>query len=315
MQELWGRREDKSDFAKLTLLFYTVNRMEKKTEFDTELLKTLGNNGDGGTLIEHILNSLFNTSPDYIYLKDRNSRFILANESILKAFNLKDRSDIAGKTDFDFFTEEHARNTFEVEQQIMETGVGKSNYIEKETRENGTESWVASTKVPLFNGEKKVVGLFGISRDITLRKLAEIENDNRAKELECFIEISKAAKKSDLSAEGYIRKIADLIPSYLEHAYIESVRIVIGNKAIKKRNFVETPYVHNYRISDENRKIGRMEIFTSWEVNEFPVTTDQVLKLIADRISEIQEKKWMEKDLRKFDHILKSAGNDLDLYP
>jgi PAS domain S-box-containing protein len=86
---------------------------------------------------------------------------------------LGDPASVIGKTDFDIFTEEHARPAFEDEQEIMRSEqpiVGKE---EKETWSEREEQWVLTTKMPLRDLGGKVVGTFGISRDITKRKRAE----------------------------------------------------------------------------------------------------------------------------------------------
>jgi hypothetical protein len=141
---------------------------------------------------------------------------------------------------------------------------------------------------------------------------------NRAKELQCFIDISKTAKRKDLSAEGYVHKINDLIPEYLSHASIICSRIVIGNRAIKSRKFKETDFIKKYKIFESDKIIGMLEIFFTEDFKKeschFTEETDQVLKLIVDRISEIIEKKWIEKDLRKWEHFLKNASSNMDLY-
>lgn len=286
-----------------------------KGNFDTKILKNLVKNGADKEFLEHLLSSLLNTFPDHIYLKDRQSRFILINESMLTLFKVNNQDEVLGKTDFDFFSKEHAQAAFDDEQEIMNSGIGRSNFVEKETWDDGSVTWVASTKVPFFDENRNIIGLFGISRDITARKKAEIEISNRSKELDCFIEISKIVKKKDLTLEGHIKKIASLIPSYLDHAYICSVRIIMGNKAVKCSNFRETEFMKKFRIKENNTKIGEMEIYTSEYIRKFPDTTDQVLKLIAARIAEILEKKWIEKDIRKWEHILKDAENHMDLYP
>ena len=201
--------------------------------FHSDLLKKIEKEGVNSAFFEHLLSTLFNTFPDHIYLKDTHSRFIRINQSMANLFNLKDPNEAVGKSDFDFFTEEHAQLAYDDELEIMKSGKGKNNFIEKETWDDGIISWVASTKVPFYDEKGKVIGLFGVSRDITPRKKAEIEMNNRAQELECFIEISRIAKKKELSAEGHIKKIVNLIPNFLAHANIESSRIIIGHKAIK----------------------------------------------------------------------------------
>jgi PAS domain S-box-containing protein len=121
----------------------------------------------------HLLASLLESVPDSVYFKDDRSRFLRVSRALAERHGLGDPAAVVGKTDFDLFTEEHARPAFEDEQEIMRTGrpvVGKE---EKETRPGGNGAWVLTTKMPLRDADGRVVGTFGISRDITGRKRAE----------------------------------------------------------------------------------------------------------------------------------------------
>ena len=117
------------------------------------------------TLMDHI--------PDAIYFKDMESRFIRINRAQSNRFNLKDSNDSIGKTDFDFFDYEHASQAYEDEKLILETEKPLIGLEEKETWPDGSVTWVSTTKMPLYNEEGELVGTFGISRDITDRKLAQ----------------------------------------------------------------------------------------------------------------------------------------------
>ncbi len=121
----------------------------------------------------HLLRTLMDTVPDSIYFKDALGRFILISKAMASRFGLDDAALAAGKTDFDFFTEEHARQAWEDEQAVMESDnpvVGKE---EKETWGGGYITWVSTTKMPFKDKDGRIVGTFGISRDITTRKRAE----------------------------------------------------------------------------------------------------------------------------------------------
>jgi|GEM_PF-1251426 len=121
--------------------------------------------------------------PDHIYFKDLDSKFIMASQSLAKLFNLKSISDLIGKSDFDFFDEEHARPAFEDEQKIIKTGKPIINLMEKEVKKDGSVSYVNTSKLPLFNIEGKIIGTFGISSDITEIKKMEAEISMRNEEL------------------------------------------------------------------------------------------------------------------------------------
>jgi sigma-B regulation protein RsbU (phosphoserine phosphatase) len=127
------------------------------------------------TLMEHI--------PDKIYFKDAASRFIWISQETLARFGSNNPADVLGKTDFDFFKQEHARQAYEDEQKIIRTGEPLVNLEERETWADGRETWVSTTKMPLVDATGNIIGTFGLSRDITEHKRAEEQLANYAEEL------------------------------------------------------------------------------------------------------------------------------------
>jgi PAS domain S-box-containing protein len=120
-----------------------------------------------------MINALMDTIPDHIYFKDRESRFIRINRSMATAFGLNRPEEAVGRGDADFFAPEHAQNALEDEQRILSTGDPMVGREEKETWADGSTTWVSTTKQCLRDKAGTIAGTFGISRDITLRKLAE----------------------------------------------------------------------------------------------------------------------------------------------
>ncbi|MCX6240092.1 MAG: PAS domain S-box protein [Bacteroidia bacterium] len=131
---------------------------------------------------QYLMNTLMDNLPDHIYFKDLTSRFIRINKAHSRLFGLIDPMEAAGKTDFDFFTNEHARQAYEDEQNIIRTGQ-MLNIEEKETHRDRPDTWVSTLKLPLCDKEGKIIGTFGISRDITGRKQAEEEVKLKNEEL------------------------------------------------------------------------------------------------------------------------------------
>ncbi|MCX6033262.1 MAG: PAS domain S-box protein, partial [Chloroflexi bacterium] len=121
----------------------------------------------------NLLRMLTDNIPDSIYFKDTESRFTLINPTQARRFGLSDPAQAVGKTDFDFFTEEHARPAYEDEQAIMRSGQSLIDMEEKETWPDGRVGWVSTTKMPLRDQKGQSIGTLGLSRDITERKRAE----------------------------------------------------------------------------------------------------------------------------------------------
>ena len=136
---------------------------------------------------QYLLNSLLQNVPDHIYFKDGESRFMRVSRDQARMFGLSDPSQAVGKTDFDFFTEEHAKRAFADEQEILRTGQTWTKE-ENETWSDRHNTWVLTTKMPLRDNQGNIIGTFGISRDITERKRTEQERESLIIELKKALE-------------------------------------------------------------------------------------------------------------------------------
>ena len=122
----------------------------------------------------HLMNT-FLEATSQVYFKDRASRFTRISKLQASKLGLNSPDEGIGKTDFDFFSEEHARQAYEDEQRIIRTGEPLVDIEERETWEDGREDWVSTTKMPLHDESGAIIGTYGISHDITERKRAEEE--------------------------------------------------------------------------------------------------------------------------------------------
>ena len=142
---------------------------------------------DGNSLLlrasaKRLFESLMEQTADRIYIKDKKSRFIAASQALAQMHGFENRHDLEGKTDFDLFTDEHAQQAFDDEQEILQTETALLNKVEKETWADGTVTWVSSNKAPLYLSSGKLAGIIGISRDITAEKIALAKLWGRVKE-------------------------------------------------------------------------------------------------------------------------------------
>ena len=122
---------------------------------------------------EHnLLRTLIDNLPDQIYVKDRESNFLLFNPAVLRALGAKNDEEVVGKTDFDFHSPELAAEFFADEQRILTTGQPIFNKEERIVGGNGQDYWRSTTKIPLFDQKGEVTGLIGINHDVTAAKNA-----------------------------------------------------------------------------------------------------------------------------------------------
>ena len=119
-----------------------------------------------------ILRLLMDTIPDRIYFKDLQSRFVRNNAAHARSFGATPEQCI-GKSDFDFFSREHAERALADEQQIIRSGQPVIGKVERLTMRDGKQGWGSTTKLPWRDETGRIIGTFGLTRDITARKEAE----------------------------------------------------------------------------------------------------------------------------------------------
>ncbi|MHB1252625.1 MAG: PAS domain-containing hybrid sensor histidine kinase/response regulator [Candidatus Humimicrobiaceae bacterium] len=175
-----------------------------------------------------MLAALMQNIPDSIYFKDSQSRFIKVNKSTVNKLKVLNESDIIGKTDFDFFSMDHAQKAFNDEQKIIKTGIPVIDKEEKETWGNGEDRWVYTTKMPLKNKEGEIIGTFGISRDITANK--KTREDLKAAKTEAE-KYAKKAEESDEAKSAFLANMSHEIrtPMNAIMGFSEILRVQLKN--------------------------------------------------------------------------------------
>jgi PAS domain S-box-containing protein len=128
----------------------------------------------------NLLPKLINTIPDNIFVKDANSRFLLANKWVASIMGVKTPDELIGKTDFNFYPSKMAQKFYNDEQEIIKTGIPKINIVEKVLNRTKGILYYSTTKVPLKNNQGNIIGIMGIGRDIT-RSIKEKKQLRRAK--------------------------------------------------------------------------------------------------------------------------------------
>lgn len=153
----------------------------------------------------NLLRTLIDNIPDaHIFVKDAQSRFLMTNIAHLKTLGVNTMEEVLGKTDFDFFPPELAEQYYTNEQTIIQSGKPLSNHIEPVIDPTGQQKWYLTNKLPLLDESNTVIGLVGMSLDITEQKRSEEELRKYQDQLEQLVE----ARTSEL--EDRLRELNNL---------------------------------------------------------------------------------------------------------
>ncbi|MCK5777478.1 MAG: diguanylate cyclase [Rhodospirillales bacterium] len=134
----------------------------------------------GSTMVDEELNNankllqtVINHVPVRIFWKDRDLRFLGANTLFAKDAGYSEGRELIGKSDLDMAWREQAAAYRSDDTEVMESGIPKLEYDERQTTPAGNEIWVRTSKVPLRDHDDSVIGMLGIYYDITDRKRTE----------------------------------------------------------------------------------------------------------------------------------------------
>ncbi len=154
---------------------------------------------------EHnLLRTLIDSIPDEIYVKDTASQFILCNETVARYRGADTPEQLVGKTDFDLYPEDEAARYYAEEQEVLRSGESVANRKEYGVDAEGNEICGLTTKMPLWDSSGGIVGLLGISRDITEEEKAEqklIEYQRQLKSLASQLTLAEERERRRIAGE------------------------------------------------------------------------------------------------------------------
>jgi PAS domain S-box-containing protein len=158
----------------------TQEQMHRQTEEMRKIQEHLA-------LEKSMFNVLMEYLPDRITYKDRQSRILRINRAKAERFKMSPE-EMMGKTDYDFFSKEHADKAFREEQELIRSGVPLLNIEERAVFANGDVSWASTSRIPFRNDSHKTVGMFIITKDVTQLKTAELTIKDRERVIQRLLD-------------------------------------------------------------------------------------------------------------------------------
>lgn len=248
-----------------------------------------------------LLQAILDNIPDYVYFRDRDLRFVCVSNSLCDLFHL-DLADILGKVDEELFPPEIAKESANHSRHVIETGIPLINKECGGEWIGGQERWVLTTKIPWYAQDGEIIGLIGISRDITSRKRAQNELQQltrelgeRVNELNCIYGISTLIEQPGISLEEILQGTAELIPPAWQYPEIACARIVVDGVEYRSARFREAAWKQESDISVHGERVGSVQVYYLEErphgdAGPFLSAERELLNAIAERLSRLIER-------------------------
>jgi PAS domain S-box-containing protein len=149
--------------------------------------------------------SLIDVVPDNLWVKDVESRFVVANRATALRMGHASPQELIGKSDLELCPWETAQKYLADEREVIESGRPMIDSEEYVLAPDGAKVWIATTKAPLRNERGEVVGIIGVSRDVTRRRLADALREGQAEILQMIV--------GGASAEIVLEELVHLVES------------------------------------------------------------------------------------------------------
>ncbi|HYM00151.1 MAG TPA: ATP-binding protein, partial [Blastocatellia bacterium] len=177
-----------------------------------------------------LLDTLINNVPDYIYVKDVQHRFLVANAALAHRMGAASPSELLGKSDFDFYPKEEAEKYSREENEVMRSERGVVNREEATLDPAGNTIWHLTTEVPFRDAAGNVLGLVGIGRNVTERRAAQA----------ALVEAKEAAETANRAKSEFLANMSHEIRTPLNGVIGMTGVLLDTEMTAEQREYAET---------------------------------------------------------------------------
>jgi two-component system NtrC family sensor kinase len=270
-----------------------------------------------------LMRTLIDNLPDRIYAKDRDSRFLINNLAHLRVLGAEGQDQVRGKRDHDFLPITIAQPFFEEEQRLIKTGEPMIDQEQRRTSRTGEERWVTASKVPFRNAQGQIVGLVGITHDITAMKHAQAMLHEQNEMLEASVKSEHEAHEALKQAQSHLvqnEKLASLgqMVAGVAHEINNPLSFVANNVAVLQRDLKALGKLLEFYIQ-ANDTIAAQQPELSTEIRDLSEQIDLAYTLpnLQDLLGRSREGlrriQQIVKDLRDFARLDESDLHEVDL--
>lgn len=242
----------------------------------------------------NLLNTLINIMPDFIYIKDTNSRIIVGNKKLSDVWNLNSPEELIGKTDTDFYPPELGKKFIADDLKIISSREPLINKFEEGLDKEGNKIFVTTTKIPIINSKNEVIGIAGIGRDITDLTMAQ----QKVKERE--VQLANESGKAEVIAD-VLHNIGNVLNSI--NVSVKELQINIrDSKIIGLSKAAELLQKNSNNLADFLTNDEKGKILPDYLIRVASKITEEQKNMFS-------EVKQLEKRIEIITHILELQQN------
>ncbi|MBL1175195.1 PAS domain S-box protein [Pantanalinema sp. GBBB05] len=180
-----------------------------------------------------ILQSVIESTPDVVFVKDRHGRIVIANSAFVRFFDCPLEA-LIGKDDADLWSPEMAHQLRELDYRIMTTGIAET-LEECVPHPEGMRTYL-TTKSPWYDAQGNIIGTIGLSRDISDRKQAEEALQQLNQELEQRVQERTMELQHAMEAAEAANRAKSVFLANMSHELRTPLNAILGFAQLMSRD-------------------------------------------------------------------------------